>query len=186
MFRRIILASAGLLAMLGLAVAGAPSASAAAPADGWVEVKPQDAHTLAGSVIRFTANNRYVSAEISNSGDDYGMLRARATAVGPWEQYTLLVSGSVWAIRSDANGRYVSAEISRTGADYGMLRARATEIGPWEQYALYYNSGTGAYTLQSLANDLYVSTELNYTGARYGLLRARATAVGSWEQFVLS
>ncbi len=39
-------------------------------------------------VITSRANGRLVSAELGYGGDTYGMLRARATAVGPWELFT--------------------------------------------------------------------------------------------------
>ena len=37
--------------------------------------------------IQSDANNLYVSAELGYTGGNYGMLRARATSIGPWEQY---------------------------------------------------------------------------------------------------
>lgn len=37
--------------------------------------------------ILSAANGRWVSAELGYTGGNYAMLRARATAVGPWEQY---------------------------------------------------------------------------------------------------
>ncbi|WP_424887005.1 hypothetical protein [Streptomyces sp. XH2] len=39
-------------------------------------------------MITSRANGRLVSAELGYGGDTYGMLRARATAVGPWELFT--------------------------------------------------------------------------------------------------
>jgi hypothetical protein len=37
--------------------------------------------------ITSLANGRIVSAELGYGGGDNGMLRARATAIGPWEQF---------------------------------------------------------------------------------------------------
>jgi hypothetical protein len=44
-----------------------------------------------GTVITSAVSGRYVSAELGYATTDYryGMLRARATAVGPWEQFDL-------------------------------------------------------------------------------------------------
>jgi hypothetical protein len=128
-------------------------------------------------------NGRYVSAELGYTGGNYGMLRARATSIGPWEKFEVCgytrdgYNIDYETIRSVANGRYVSAELGYTGGNYGMLRARATSIGPWEEFF------TGMVDIQSISNGLYVSAELGYTGGNYGMLRARATSVGPWEEF---
>jgi len=84
--------------------------------------------------ITSAANGKYVSAEFGWSGDNYGMLRARATVEGPWEEYALCTYGSGYVIASLANGDYVSTELGWTGDRYGILRARASSVGPWEQY----------------------------------------------------
>jgi len=39
---------------------------------------------------RSPANNQYVSGELGWHGDDYGMLRARATSVGSWERFIIV------------------------------------------------------------------------------------------------
>jgi hypothetical protein len=85
------------------------------------------------------ANKNYVSAELGYTGGNYAMLRARASVVGPWEQYNFNCfknsSGNVQCtIQSQANKNYVSAELGYTGGNYAMLRARASAIGPWEQF----------------------------------------------------
>lgn len=82
------------------------------------------------------ANSRYVSMEKSYGGADKYMLRARATAVGPWEYYVVCRD---WAsgltdFASQDTGLIVSTENTYAGGDNGMLRARATAIGPWELY----------------------------------------------------
>ncbi len=133
--------------------------------------------------IRSAASGQYVSAELGYGGDQYGMLRARAGAIGPWEQFNLCRNSatSTYAIRSAASGQYVSAELGYGGDQYGMLRARAGAIGPWEQFT-FEPAGNG-YAIRSAASGLYVSAELGYGGDQYGMLRARAGAIGPWEQF---
>jgi hypothetical protein len=84
--------------------------------------------------LRSEANGLYVTAELGYTGTDNGMpiagmLRARATSVGPWEEFQT----DNEALKA-ANYTYVSAELSYTGTDYGMLRARAATIGPWEKF----------------------------------------------------
>lgn len=84
--------------------------------------------------IRSVANGRHVSAEISWTGNRYGLLRARATTIGPWEQFRIPNSGLIKTIYSLANNRYVTAELSWTGDAYASLRARATSAGTWEHF----------------------------------------------------
>lgn len=132
--------------------------------------------------ITSLANGLYVSAEIDYSGDWHGMLRARATAIGPRELFTLCNHGAYYTLQSQANGRYVAVELSHRGDEYGMLRARATEIGPWEQLSFpQHNDGT--LVIYSQANRRYVSAELAYSGVWKDMLRARASEVGAWERF---
>ena len=91
--------------------------------------------------LRSRANGLYVSAELGWMGDDYGLLRARAAAIGPWEKFKIISLGDLaptkaeWvSIQSLANGRYVSAEIGWTDDRRGLLRARAPEAGRWEEF----------------------------------------------------
>jgi hypothetical protein len=87
--------------------------------------------------IASRASGLYVSAELSWTGDNYGILRARASSVGPWEQFRF-ASDPTWSgshFNSLANGRYVSTEIGWTGNSYAILRARAVSVGPWEIYS---------------------------------------------------
>ncbi len=89
--------------------------------------------------IQSLANGLFVSTEIGYTGNEYGMLRARASAIGAWEQYQLVSveSSGFWAIKSLANGLYVSAELGYAGIEQAMLRARAYSVGAWEQYWPY-------------------------------------------------
>jgi len=133
-------------------------------------------------IITSQANGGLVSAELGYGGGDYAMLRARASAVGPWERYTVCLGSSYDTITSQANGRLVSAELGYGGGDYAMLRARASAVGPWEKFR-FESCGSGCVTIWSLANNRLVSAELGYGGGDYGMLRARATNVGPWERF---
>ncbi|WP_157253851.1 fascin domain-containing protein [Nonomuraea typhae] len=133
-------------------------------------------------IITSLANNLLVSAELGYSGGDYAMLRARASAVGPWELYTVCFGSTYDTITSQANGLLVAAELGYGGGDYAMLRARASAIGPWEQFWIA-SCGSGCVTITSLANGLLVSAELGYGGGDYAMLRARAGALGPWERF---
>jgi hypothetical protein len=86
--------------------------------------------------IRSVANGRYVSAELGWTGSSYGLLRARATTIGPWERFRIPAT-ALTTIRSTANGRYVTAEVGWTGSSYGSLRARATAVGDWEYFVVW-------------------------------------------------
>lgn len=74
-----------------------------------------------------------MTAEISWTGDQNGLLRARATSIGSWERFRIPATspnGGGFTILSLANNRYVTAEVGRSGE----LRARATTVGAWEGY----------------------------------------------------
>ena len=79
--------------------------------------------------IRSLANGKWVSAELNYTGALYGMLRARADSIGPWESF---YGGN--EIQSRVTWKWVSAELQYTGIRYGMLRARANSPGPWENF----------------------------------------------------
>jgi hypothetical protein len=85
---------------------------------------------LAAVAIRSLANGKWVSAELQYTGALYGMLRARASGIGPWETFAAINGG----LRNQTNLRFVSAELQYTGIRYGMLRARANSRGPWEEF----------------------------------------------------
>ena len=91
------------------------------------------------SYIKNEYNDRYVSAELSYTGADDAMLRARATTVGPWEKFSIERWGpnpTMYTIKSLANGKYVTVELgtSYTGNRRAMLRARGTSIGNWQKF----------------------------------------------------
>jgi hypothetical protein len=127
-------------------------------------------------------NGLYVSTELGYSGNQYGMLRARATSVGPWELYQFCALESIYYIYANADNRYVSAELGYTGEEYGMLRGRSLGIGPWERYKV-----TGCCNdmiFQSAANLNYVTGEFAFRGSYYGMLRARARTLGEWQEWI--
>ncbi|WP_143229491.1 fascin domain-containing protein [Actinophytocola xanthii] len=173
--------------VLALLTALVSTPAAAAPPSSLAEAVAQQNRNVSAAAcynvtIRSLANGRLVSAELGWGGNDYGLLRARATALGAWEWFRVCFNGSNSTIRSLANNRYVSAEIGWGGNDYGLLRARATAVGAWERFS-FASCGSGCVTIRSTANNRLVSAELGWGGNDYGLLRARATAVGAWERF---
>jgi hypothetical protein len=138
------------------------------------------------------AANAYTSTEIGYSGGLNGMLRARASTPGTWEEYSICgwwdtqYNTRVQSIRSHRNGRYVTAEFGYTGVDNGMLRARATSIGIWEKFKVEQWGPNGSmYTIRSLRYSRYVSTERGYGGVRHNMLRARASSIGPWEKYFI-
>jgi hypothetical protein len=133
--------------------------------------------------IASRASGLYISTEALSPGDEKGMLRARATSVGPWEMYQICGNaqtgaGAIWA---DGNAKWVTTEIGDQGLKYAMLRARSSSIGPWEEYQ--FAGVAGAFSIWSHANALWVSAELGYSGGWYGMIRARSGEIGAWESF---
>jgi hypothetical protein len=136
--------------------------------------------------LQSNANGLYASTELNYGGADYAVLRARAAAVGPWEQYSLAPqSDGTYALKANANGLYVSAELSYSGSFYGEMRARSSVVGYWEKFWLNPLVGT-TYALQWAANSQYVAAEIYNAEPYYAMLRARSSAVGPWEQWTIS
>jgi hypothetical protein len=132
----------------------------------------------------------WVSMENDFTGNRQYELRARATAVGPWELFSVCRDQSTGATNfvSQKNNRYVTAEKDYTGPISGMLRARTSSgsVGTWEIFRTDVDPGNGYCThIWAQANGLFVTAEQNYSGNDKGMLRARtaASALGTWELF---
>jgi hypothetical protein len=85
--------------------------------------------------IRSVASGQYVSTEISWSGTNENLLRARTGSIGPREQYRI-PNTALPTIFSLAADRYVTTEVGWTGNSHGSLRARADVVGDWEYYVI--------------------------------------------------
>lgn len=175
------------LTVTGVASAGTTSAgpSRQAATTALRAAQPLDTVDCYDNITIKGANGNFVSTELGYTGAHHGELRARATAVGPWELFGLCRSRDTGetVLWSEANGNFVSAELGYGGSDYGELRARATEIGPWEKFFTPNTPGYGNTYFFSYANEGFVSAELGYTGDGYAKLRARAADFGAWETF---
>ncbi|MCB5910919.1 trypsin-like serine protease [Streptomyces pinistramenti] len=154
------------------------------------ETRLDDIHAwVQASVARWSlkaaANNKYVTAEFNETGNQRGKLRARSDATGLWEQFTLHTNGTdTVSLRSVNEKLYVSVEVDDGGTHEGMLRARSATAGGWERLQLKLVPQTGgSYGLKSMQNGKYVTTEAKDPGADNGLLRARADKIGDWERF---
>jgi len=148
-------------------------------------------------LISSHANARLVSTERNYAGNHRGMLRARSTARGPWEEYFAKQwrsAGRGVGFTAVANKLNARVETGFSGQDDNMIRAatpaetgRITakelfwlEVPPRSDDGSVRNSG-----IQSRGNNKWISVELGYTGARYAMLRARNNFVGPWEKFTL-
>ena len=121
--------------------------------------------------IQNIAETRYVSAELDYTGSSYGMLRARADIMGPYEKFNYCWNtAGYFSLQSRANGRWVAAEMDNSGSSYAMLRARSNSVGNWEKFSYWTNSGIWLFRSQS--NNRWVRAEINYSGASDGMLRA--------------
>jgi len=188
----------GLAAVLVVAIVGSPIAM---PASGAV-TQP---FCLPSMTIQSRSSGRFVSAELGYAGSNYAMLRARATAVGPWEEFQLCQVPRVganqpvsYALRSLANGRWVVDHRSYPGSRAGELTATASSLtaaspasASREQIWLQTTTAS-AFRVQGPGSDLlsqtaqrWVSAELADSGGYYGMLRARATVKGPWEIFIV-
>jgi len=121
--------------------------------------------------IKAMANDQYVCAD--SAGAD--PLIANRTAVGPWEQFTVVdAGGGAIALKSVANSKYVTA--GSAGAD--SLIARADSIGAWEKFRWIDNSD-GTFSLQAMVNGQYVCAD---NGGANPLI-ANRVSIGVWEKF---
>ena len=115
----------------------------------------------------------------------YGMLRAHATGVGPWERFQFCYDKrtNVWSILSNANGRWAVTS-------WTIRLVTNTCFAPTPQGSGYGSSTASSASLETMgrsrstpaASDRYVAAELG-KGKDYGMLRARSDMVGPWEQF---
>ncbi|MFI7121983.1 fascin domain-containing protein [Amycolatopsis sp. NPDC049868] len=192
------LGSIAVLVLAAVAFATPTAAASSAPVD---KNTPRDLASVVAEQARTNApdvcwnqvymfsrdNGRYVSAELNYGGDNYAMLRARAGAIGPWEQFRVCFHDWYWTIQSQANGLYVAAEVRYSDDDRGMLRARSIAAGPWERFTINVDEcGSGCTTIRSQDNGQLVAAEMGYSGDDYGMLRARSTATGPWERFFVA
>ena len=190
--RACALAGSGLALAVGLALpSGVASAAAARPAGtpGTEDCSFPVGHPEA---IWAYGNDRWVSAELGFNGFYYAMLRARATAIGSWERYTVAFAAGIpctYTIKSLANGKYVAANFSLPGDVNGMLNASdGSSLGSASELFRFLYEPQGRFAIIGVGQlvggkPVFVSAELGYVANGYGMLRARASVVGPWEQF---
>ena len=117
------------------------------------------------------ANARWVTAESGGGAP----LIANRTAIGPWEQFDLiLLGGTAVALLAHANGAFVCAD---NGGASSLIANRGA-VGAWETFTLVPNAD-GTIALRSAANSRLVTAE---AGGGAPLI-ANRTAIGPWEQF---
>jgi len=138
---------------------------------------PGGGQDLAGCFERLTvsfkarANARLVTAESGGGAP----LIANRTAIGPWEQFDLiLLGGTAVGLLAHANGAFVCAD---NGGSSSLIANRGA-VGAWETFTLVPNAD-GTIALRSAANSRLVTAE---AGGGAPLI-ANRTAIGPWEQF---
>ncbi|MBB5874257.1 hypothetical protein F4553_007691 [Allocatelliglobosispora scoriae] len=89
--------------------------------------------------IRSTENHRYVSAEFGYTGNLLGLMRARATAVGPWEQFDLPGWTGWLNIRTIAFNRIAVLETAPAEIA-GNLTARSAFRSPPRTWELVFDN----------------------------------------------
>ncbi|MCC9738398.1 hypothetical protein [Streptomyces sp. MNU89] len=173
------------LAPAGWEVLDGDSAEAAAKSGGATVTAEDDPAVIAIQSLR---NTNFVTAERNYPDPQTGVLRARSTDLGGWENFDLEwdPANQAYALKSQATGLYVAVEKNLTGDLQNALRARSANVGGWERFELLYNEELDHWAIRSKLNGLYVTMEHNYTGTLQYALRARSTSIsGSWEQFLL-
>ncbi|WP_214318269.1 fascin domain-containing protein [Nonomuraea sediminis] len=185
-YRRITRAATATI--MGVAMLGI-----AAPAAHATEFACQYVNTIAiKTQATSTRPSRYLSAELAYGEPYYGMIRARATAIGPWEKFKRYEcfgrQERVWAFRA-ANGLWVSSERGYGGAYNGLLRASADTVQEWEIFNMVLGgnapgeSSNFSWKPYDYAQPYYFSAEWGAGGDHNGMVRARAGQIGPWEKF---
>lgn len=134
--------------------------------------------------LRSRANHKYVTTEVTYPGAALkGLLRARSNAVGSWQQYRCVATGTgQWALKSRANGKYVTTEVNYPGALNGLLRAQASKIGAWEKFTFRPVASCSCFALQAV-NSKFVTADPSNSNATRGILRAHGASIGARQEF---
>ena len=126
--------------------------------------------------LKSAANGMYVCA------DNYGWapLIANRSAVGQWEQYTVVDAGNGnVGLRAHANNKYVDA--ANAGASPLIADLGGVQLGGTFQWIALGSSNIG---LRSRANSQYVCADLSL--ANPPRLVANRTAIGQWETYLVT
>lgn len=132
--------------------------------------------------LRSETNDLYVSDEVTSTGSEKNMLRARSANAGAWERFQILpLPSGEYALKSEAAAAdtssgatpansFVSARFSDTGAQAGMLQADTAQsaIGSWERITLVPLGNGGGATAAPPATTVKPSPGV-HTVASYNL-----------------
>src|ERR1700730_8232160 len=149
--------AAAAVAITGLCLTGAASASTASPA----------ATVVRGCSIQ-TVNGHYLTA---------------AVRVGSWEKFSVVfTNGShVYGLQT-VNGHYLTA-VGGGGRITDVIHSDAPWLRAWEEFTLNY-LGNGQYSIETV-NGHYL-TAVGGGGRITDTIHSDATRVGSWEKFRIS
>jgi hypothetical protein len=132
-----------------------------------------------------TVNGHYLTA-VGGGGRTTDVIHTDATAIGSWEKFTLVDSGSGTATIQygieTSNGHYLTA-VGGGGRTTDVIHSDATQIQAWELFTLY-SVRPGVYDIQTV-NGHYL-TAVGGGGRTTDTIHSDATKVGSWEEFTVS
>lgn len=125
-----------------------------------------------GEVIALqTDHGRYVKA-----GDGVaGWVVSQATAIGSWEQFTVVCTGDDVSLKT-AHNRYLQA--NSAASDY--IVRQQTSIGSWEKFTAVAQDGSWAF---STAHGRYL--QARDSGNNNNWVLKQQSFVGDWEKFVV-
>jgi hypothetical protein len=170
-----IAAAAIVAGLAGVSMSGSASAATAGnPINGPVH----------GCVFQ-TVNGHYLTA-VGGGGRTTDVIHTDATAIGAWEKFTLVDSGSGTATIQygieTSNGHYLTA-VGGGGRTTDVIHSDATQLQGWEMFTLY-SIRPGVYDIQTI-NGHYL-TAVGGGGLTTDTIHSDATTVGSWEEFTVS
>jgi len=98
-----------------------------------------------------TVNGHYLTA-VGGGGRTTDVIHTDATAIGSWEKFTLVDSGSGTATIQygieTSNGHYLTA-VDGGGLTTDVIHSDATQIQAWEKFTLY-SVRPGVYDIQTI------------------------------------
>lgn len=128
-----------------------------------------------------TRSGNYVTV-IDAGGRNCDVLHTNASAIGPWEKFTLIPAGqNQFALRT-VDGHYVTV-INGGGLNREAIHTDATTLGTWEKLQ-FINQGNGQVAIQT-ADGKHFLTAVGGGNRSTDVIHTDATAVGPWEKFKL-
>jgi hypothetical protein len=161
--------AAAVVAITGLGLTGAASASTTQPAHPIV---------ARGCVIQ-TFNGHYLTA-VGGGGRITDVIHTDAVSIGSWEKFRLVSAEDGQHFGFETVNRHYLTAVGGGGRITDVIHSDAIHLLAWEEFRLDY-LGNGLYAIQTV-NGHYL-TAVGAGGRITDTIHSDATRIGSWEEF---